>query len=78
MGKAKEAWIMKTATFAETAVKNGPMRWDCIRELQMVHSGRRSIRNSTLERLLSGQLGTGPVHVSQNCPYLRINTFYKQ
>ena len=39
---------VKTATLAETAAKNGRTRWDCIRKLQMVHSGRRSIRNSTV------------------------------
>ena len=48
MDKGKEAWIMKTATLAETAVKNGQTRWDCIRKLQMVHAGRRAIRNSTV------------------------------
>ena len=39
--EAKEKWICSDA---ESAVKDGWTRWECIRRLQQTHAGRRPNR----------------------------------
>ena len=45
---AKEKWILRVASEGEKAVKDGRMRWNCIRKLQLAHAGWRSIKPSAV------------------------------
>ena len=46
--KATEEWMSKVVDDAETAKKDGHLCWKCIRQLQMVHAGRKPKRPTTL------------------------------
>ena len=38
---AKEKWILRVASEGEKASKDGRTRWNCIRNLQLTHAGRK-------------------------------------
>ena len=63
---AKSKWILKVATEGEEAVKDGKIRWDCIRKLQRVHGGRRPVRPSAVLND-NGQLTEGPEDTRDHC-----------
>ena len=61
---AKEKWILKVATDAEKARRDGRQRWTSIRQLQMTYAGRKPTRPTALLKY-SGEMTKNPEEVRQ-------------
>ena len=67
---AKEKWILKVATDAEKARRDGRQRWTSIRQLQMTYAGRKPTRPTALLKY-SGEMTKNPEEVRQYMRYGR-------
>ena len=63
---AKEEWISELANIAEKARTDDKQRWTCIRQLQMMHAGRRPTRPTAMWKE-NGEVTRSPEEVKQRC-----------